>query len=250
MSEEKKDEEVAAQSSLSAPGLRYFHDYNQLQRFTIFVTNAAIIADAGITLAQTIGATSDKERPESGVGAVGELATHLQLFLQMILCRAVDNFLTYISELLALIFQTRPEMLKSNEVAKLETILQYKTMEDLISALVEKRVTDLAYQGMRDLSKDLSRKIGFDLFEQQEGLDMAVRIIEVRNLIVHNRAIVNRLFLSRSPDFAAKSGERVEMEGKSVLDDIEFLAVSVLDIDRRAIEKFGLLALNAEESIG
>ncbi len=173
-------------------------------------------------------------------GTAGELATHLQLFLQMMLCRAVDNFLTYISELLSLIFGTRPEMLKSNETARLEMILQFKTMEDLVGALVERRVTDLAYQGMRDVSKDLSKRIGFELFLNPEELELAVRIIEVRNLIVHNRAIVNRLFLSRLPDYPTHLGDRLELEGKSVLEDIEFLARSVSGIDMRAIEKFSL----------
>lgn len=211
------------------------------------MTNAATIADAGIALAQTIRTTSGEESPDLSAGAVDELTLHLQLFLQMMLGRSVDNFLTYVSELLAVIFGTRPEMLKSNETTRLDVILQYKRMDDLISALVEKRVTDLAYQGMRDLSKDLSRKIGFDLFEREEDLARAVRIIEVRNLIVHNRAIVNRLFLSRLPDFPASLGDRVDLDGRAVLDDIEFLDSSVSDIDRRAVEKFGLPTLNSGE---
>jgi hypothetical protein len=248
VSEKKEGKETASQHFLSAPGLQYSRDYNQLQGFAIFVVKAATVEDARIALAQTIRTTSGEERPDLVVGTVDELAVHLQLFLQMMLCRSVDNFLTYVSELLALIFQTRPEMLKSNETAKLEMILQFKTMDDLISALVEKRVSDLAYQGMGDLSKDLSRKIGFDLFEKQEDLERAVRIIEVRNLIVHNRAIVNRLFLSRLPGFTASLGDRVDMEGKAVLDDIEFLASSVSDIDKRAIEKFGLPTCHITEA--
>lgn len=246
MSEKNEGEETTSQYLLSAPGLQYSRDYDQLQRFVVFVTDAATIEDARIALAQTIRAVSGKESPDLSVGAVDELAVHLQLFLQMMLCRSVDNFLTYLSELLSVIFRTRPEMLKSNETTRLDLILQFKKMDDLISALVEKRVTDLAYQGMRDLSKDLSRKIGFDLFEREEDLARAVRIIEVRNLIVHNRAIVNRLFLSRLPDFTASLGDRVDLESRAV-DDIEFLDSSVSDIDRRAVEKFGLPTLSIAE---
>ncbi|MEK6300902.1 MAG: hypothetical protein AABO41_09295 [Acidobacteriota bacterium] len=237
MSEKNEGEETPSPYLLSEPGLQYSRDHNQLLRFADFVTNAASLAEERIALEETIRATSKKESPDLSVGAVDE---HLRLLIQMMLCRSVDNFLTYVSELLALTFRTRPEMLKSNETARLDLILQFKRMDDLISFLVEKRVTDLAYKGMRDLSKDLSTKIGFNLFEGEEALARAVRIIEVRNLIVHNRAIVNRLFLSRLPDFTASLGDRVDLQGNAVLDDMEFLDSSVSDIDRRAVEKFVL----------
>lgn len=238
VSDDDDNEKVVSKALLTLPALGYFRGYDHLQRFAIFVTRAADIEDARISLAQTIRPSSI-EGTNLASQAASDLTSHLQLFLQMMLCRAVDNFLTYISQLLSLIFTARPEMLKSGETARLEMILQFKTMEDLIDALVERRVTDLAYQGMRDLAKDLSKRIGFELFERAEDLERAVRIIEVRNLVVHNRGIVNRLFLSRLPGYA-QLGDRLEMEGKEVLNDMEFLAQSVANIDKRAGEKFRL----------
>lgn len=85
---------------------------------------------------------------KEGAGAARALQTYRQLILQMMLCRAVDSFLTYISELLALTYRTKPEMLKSGETVRLDVILQYQAMEDLVSALVERRVSQLSFQGV------------------------------------------------------------------------------------------------------
>src|SRR5260221_6988835 len=112
--------------------------------------------------------------------------------IEMMLVRGADNFLTYVSELLALVFTSRPETLKSGETVRLDEILQHSTMDDLVKRLAERRVERLSYQGMRDLQKDLSEKLSFELFPSPESLVRAVRVIEIRNLLVHNRGIVNR----------------------------------------------------------
>jgi hypothetical protein len=105
---------------------------------------------------------------------------------QMLMTRTVDNFLCYVSELLALIFRTKPQALRTDETTvTLRQVLQYETMDDLIGALVDLRVTDLAYKGFRDLAQFLSKRIGLDLHENDEDMAVAIEIIEQRNLIVH-----------------------------------------------------------------
>jgi hypothetical protein len=160
--------------------------------------------------------------------------------LEMMLVRGTDNFLTYLSELLALIFTSRPETLKSAETVKLEDILQHATMDDLVKRLAERRVERLSYQGMKDLQKDLAEKLNFEIFPSAEPLSRAVRIIELRNLLVHNRGIVNRTFQSRTGDSSLAIGSKLELRPRPLIFDLEFLANSVLDIDERAALKFGL----------
>jgi hypothetical protein len=164
-----------------------------------------------------------------------------RVVMEMLLVRATDNFLTYVSELLALVFTTRPETLKSTETVRLEEILQYSTMEDLVQHLAERRVERLSYQGMRDLQKDLADRLGFELFVSAESLSHAIRIIEVRNLIVHNRGIVHRLFQTRTGDSKVVVGSPVEVNMQNTMvDDLNFLANSVVEMDERAAVKFGL----------
>src|SRR5690349_22958857 len=82
-----------------------------------------------------------------------------QLFWQMIHCKVADNYLTYISELLALVFTTRPEILSGKQVS-VESVLKARSTEALISALAEREVNELSYQGMKALSKYLEMRLG------------------------------------------------------------------------------------------
>jgi len=71
-------------------------------------------------------------------------STHEPLLQEMVVVRFVDNFLCYLGELLALIFGTRPETLRSSEQERIDFVLQYDSMDELRAALAEKRVERLA----------------------------------------------------------------------------------------------------------
>lgn len=163
-----------------------------------------------------------------------------QLLVQMMLCRTVDNYMIYLAELMAMIFRTKPETLRSSETVRVDDILQYSSMVDLISSLTERRVERLSYQGMRYLSEYFDERLGCGLYNKEEDLETAIHIIEMRNIIVHNRAVVNRIYLSRIPNVSEKLGEHISLPGDTVIDYMEFLAGSASDIDQRAAKKFGL----------
>jgi hypothetical protein len=175
-----------------------------------------------------------------GPFAKERLAKHEDLIAQISLSRAVDGFLTYLSELLALIFLTKPEMLKSKETVTIEEVLQYETMDSLVKHIAEKKIHDLSYKGMRELAAYLSKEFGFALFEEDKDQKETVRLVELRNIIAHNRAVANSLFLSRLPDFPAKPGENIAFEFTGVIENVLFLMRVVADIDDRASGKFGL----------
>ena len=256
MTEEQSHEHAQPPDPMTEPCSRYFRDHWGLMAFVGFVSDLAIYTDkAHMNLLKGLVGKDDdghyttlterqrdelKEKIKRGGVAVERLRSQRQLILEMMLCRAVDNCLTYVSDILALIFHTKPETLKSSETIRLDALLQHESMDELISTLAERRVERLAYQGMSDLSADLSERLGFNLFEKDEELERAIRIVEMRNLIVHNRAAVNRRFLFRIPNFSAKLGDTLELNADDVFDDLNFLAHSCSDIDGRAASKFGL----------
>lgn len=164
--------------------------------------------------------------------------TRRDLLLQMVLCRAVDSYLCYITDLLALIFVNKPDTLRSNEQLTYDDVLQHSNMDDLISFIAEKRVLKLAFTGMRKLAADLSEGMGLDLFDNDADRERAVKIVEIRNLLTHNHGIVNRLFVSRLPDYPVAVGDRIKPDA-GFLQDIDFLAGSVCDIEKRTAQKFG-----------
>lgn len=172
------------------------------------------------------------------------MTKHVQLYqpllLQMLLARGVDNYLIYLSELLALIFRTKPKMLKSGEMVTYEMILQYDTMDELIAGLVEERVNALSFKGLGPLIDDISKRFGFNLFDQVDDRERAIRLVDLRNIIVHNRAVVDRKFLARQSEGQVHLGDRVELDVHEVFRELDFLTRSAFDIDKRAADKFKL----------
>jgi hypothetical protein len=242
---------------VTEPYRLYLEDFHRLQHFVGFISSLATDVDrkavvAAQALLETIEYETDREEKqrayrkmieEKGVGALKTLREFRQLILQAMVCRGVDNFLTYISQLLSLIFRTKPETLRSNDQIKVDFALQHTTMNDLVDALAEKKVTDLSYSGMRQLADYIRDRLGLELFADESALERAIFLIEVRNLITHNRSVVNDTFLNKlraSKEPVGKIGETLNLEVDSVFDGITFLADTVGQIDWRAASKFGL----------
>ena len=241
---------VPAPDEITAPAERYFREYADNIEFVGFVAHLARQADhVRKTAAEALlPGEKDPEKKadfektlEDADRVTRELRERFgQLLLENALGRGVDNYLTFIAELMAEVFKTRPETLHSLGEVKAAFVLQYETMTDLLDALAERRVERLAYAGMRDLQSDLKETLGFALFESDDELITAVTIIERRNLIVHSRGVVNRRYLSRVPDPGRDLGERLDLNVDSVFDDLASLSRSAADIDERAAGKWGI----------
>ncbi|VTR91501.1 Uncharacterized protein OS=Bradyrhizobium sp. (strain ORS278) GN=BRADO3599 PE=4 SV=1 [Gemmata massiliana] len=172
-------------------------------------------------------------------GAIGTLVTREQLLMQLMLSKIVDSYLCYLSELLTLVFVAKPETLKSKEQITIDDILQFNDMKDVVLHLAEKKVHELSYQGMRKLAAYLKKKIGLDVLIDANDLDRLIQIIELRNLIAHNRGIANKIFLKRLPNYPIKEGEVIRLDTEATMKDVDFLASAVCDLERRAAQKFG-----------
>jgi hypothetical protein len=235
---------------------RFRTDHVQLVNFIHYVTSLATRADEVVKIARRALANVDDpdapsrkdETPDDGPGvAITTLRRFQQLILQMMLTRAVDNFLAYISELLALIFRHKPETLRSRETIPLDLALQYRTMEELVEHLADRRVHRLSYQGMRDLVEYLDKELNFKLFENASDLETAIRWNEYRNLITHNRSIVNELFLGRVGETRFAVGQFLRLEVDEVFGSLEFFAGQTQRIDKSAVAKFGLPVRSGRE---
>ncbi len=179
-----------------------------------------------------------------------ELPEHLEVLNHMTFCAVVDNYLAYVSDLLTLIFKTKPESLKSSQTLEIEEILQYASMDELVNHIAERKVNQLAYKGMEDLNRELTRSLGLTLFDEPGDLTDARGLIEMRNLIVHSRGIVNPLYLSRVHSAGPKLGEQIKVDTVLVWRAREFLSAAVSRVDRACANKFGLETSITRKSCG
>jgi hypothetical protein len=161
------------------------------------------------------------------------------MIAQMILARSVDNFLTFISEQLILIYNAKPQMLRaSDQKIAWDALLGYDALEEPVAALLDRRVDALAYKGLKDLAKDLEQHIG--LFSAEEDLAKGAEIVEQRNLKVHNRGIINNISVSRLSACSDRVGQQLMLSVNEVMTKALLLRLSALDLDLRASEKFSL----------
>jgi len=186
---------------------------------------------------------SEEEQQEARrkrVTAVETFKRRSYMTLEMWVTRLVDNYLSYVSELLALIFKTRPETLRAaeREQVLLKTVLDSGNLDELIDAVTEQRVERLSYKSMDDLNRYLKEKLGFPLFESNDDLEHATRLGQVRNVVVHNRSIKPRS--QRAHLVPGDVGERMKLHASIVTDDGEWLAQLVAKTDRRATSKYKL----------
>jgi hypothetical protein len=166
---------------------------------------------------------------------------HARLVAEMLVCRIVDNFLAYVAGLLTEIFKHRPEALRSKETVTWEFVLGFEDPVALRNALAEIKVDRLAYAGVAELSKKLDDDLSLVLFEPDE-LPKIARAVEIRNLVVHNRGVVNERAVKKAPALAPHLGTRLPLGDDSAMEVRELVHRIVRRTDARAIRKFSLPA--------
>jgi hypothetical protein len=179
------------------------------------------------------------------------LERHWDRLLEMGLLRVADWYLTYLSNLLALIFTTEPSTLKRGrgEIRgapsfDLEEAIKADPKDERILIYAEQEVARLSEKSIRKLRLSFNHKFQFELFRTKEQLEAAVFVIAFRNILTHNNGIINRRFLNdlASTVFETKleTGERLPLDTDLLKSIAGILDMSASDIDDRTIEKWKL----------
>ena len=171
-------------------------------------------------------------------GAKNAVMAHKRLILELMTCRHIDNYLSYVSHILADIFRAKPETLRSNEQVRLDFVLAHESMPELVADIAERQVNKLSYQGMAELASYLKERIGLEAFRDESNMATVVSAIEKRNLIVHARGIVNKVYLKKVPAENYQVGTLLPLDPDMGKEIVEAMHESVRVIDAQAIQKF------------
>jgi hypothetical protein len=172
-------------------------------------------------------------------GPTHDLKHHRQFLMEVILARHVDNFLAFLSALLAEVFVARPETLKSGEKVEIEWVLGHGSMSSLVDGLAERKVDALAYKSFDDLREFVRERFDLSICADADNPDF-IRAIEARNLSVHNRAIINRRFVERTGEASDKLGKRLPVGLVMVEKTSRLLLESALRLDLEARKQLRL----------
>jgi len=229
----------------------YMEEFERQNTFFAFINDAASVADTNsqrlhperpVEPPVPVGSSApmSDRRVYPGAGALNEFRSHGNTIFQIFLSRAADNYLVYISDIMAEILIRTPEALRSSETIPIEQVLGHESMSDLIKHLTERKVQNLVNGGMREIERHFSRRLKFDLFSDEEESKAILRIIAARKVIAHNRGIVDERFVARTPDSGFTVGERLPLTYIYMSESVGRLKRSVIDIDVRAVKKFRL----------
>ena len=215
----------------TAPAMRFVDEHSRLLDFAVFTAAAFVNRKSDGDPAEW----HDQQRRSE------------EMLQELILTRTVDNFLCFVSELLALIYKTKPQMLRSADQERIDYILDFHNMDELRTAIAEKKVERLSFLGLRDLSEWLKSQIGFELFPSVDELRQASLLVEMRNICVHSRGVVGSLSSRRFAEFRNELGKKLDFSHERIREFRCFLENAVFDIDVRATEKFTLPAIQVPE---
>ena len=188
-----------------------------------------MIADAGVD--------HYKETPDEFESYPGEVQVCDEWITRSLFVTLVDNFQTYLAELLVQIFNSRPEVLSGGNV-KNRMIFQSADLDSLKREIIERHVLDLGYKGVEEIDEYFSTHFKFPLVDPGIGKARLNRLVQIRNVISHNRGIVNAIFMKRAGCRADRIGSEVSLPNLHSTD--RYLSKLAEAIDHRAITKFNI----------
>jgi hypothetical protein len=183
-------------------------------------------------------AKAEENKKEQGVSAKDRFLSHIWFFIEIILVRHVENYLNYLAELLFEIFSQKPETLISSGKIEIEEIMRHDSIDSLIQSIAEDKVEAMSYKSFSDLNKYFAKHFNLTLVHEDKLAEI-VKAIEIRNISVHNRCIINERYANRVGG-DCQVGQKKEVGLKYLWNLIDLLAECVSRTDEEAQAKFKL----------
>jgi hypothetical protein len=236
----------------SFPLFRYLKRQREIFDLFLFVVNLAGRADtARLTAAKALAATGGitdfehlREVEAKPNPAMEHLKIYSRLHVENLLIRSVDNFLCFLSDGIHVAIENRRELLRSKEEVRVEELLDFNSFEDLISHLIDRKVTKLAYQGIEGLSEFIETRLGMQLCHDEKEQVLLTVAIELRNIYTHNRGLVSDITLKRLEQiehgFELKKGKSYHANFDELAEFSNNMAVIAKRLDSELSRKFRL----------
>ena len=148
-----------------------------------------------------------------------------------------------IYEMASSIFEVRPEALRSQEKISIDEVLRHSSMRDLVEAMAEKKVGELSHKSVTKINAYFDKRLGISLVASEDDLSAIEMLASQRNLVVHNRGKVNRLYKRKVPSSQEEVGADLPVSYEHVVAAAQVLSRSVRHIEEQIIEKFPALSV-------
>jgi len=197
------------------------------------------LADGLATESEVIKSPEELLQEKPG-NRIKKLRQHSQEFVEMIYSRQVDNFQTYIVNLVREILKVQPNILHNNHPQiSIAQLLKVDSKDELISEVIENKVSSLANKGFKNI-EEWCKLSGIPLAVDKGLKSKLKEFIAIRNIIVHNRCIVDEKYLRVVPHSKFKKGSLRKLTVDELYDAINIFSEIVKQTDIKSIDKFNL----------
>ena len=227
--------------------LKDYYNVLELFFFTLDLAHRADKAALGASKALISYAKSDDEREryqstiDNPSRTVKKFSEFGALNSRNLTVNIVEAFLWYISASIQSAMKKRPELVKSGESVKIEDIFEIRSKRDIVNYLIDRKINSLSYGGMSKIEKFISDSMGIALFPTNEDRELMQIFVEVRNIHVHNRSVVNKVFLGRTTQhekFKFFEGKRAGLDFDELIDLTRVCVQTAIDLDTTICTKF------------
>lgn len=157
---------------------------------------------------------------------------------ETLLTRAVDGFLIYLAELLAMVYEANPNALPAEANIPVSLALELEDRDELARELAGRRVRALSRKGVDALNRPFAA-LHFPVFRSREERMAIERVLAQRDLTVHSRGVVDRAYLRRVPASRTPVGESLPLRRLAAVEDSLMLVEAAIRVDRGAVRRWG-----------
>lgn len=150
----------------------------------------------------------------------------------------VDNFETYLSDILFEIYLAKPETLKSEQLVKVEDVLNCADIQEFITFWAKQKIGKLQKGSVKGFISDNAQIKELNILNKN-AQDEIEKILQIRHLYSHRNGIVDDKFLKYYPT-GFSIGVEHQMTTDEILDKMEYLSNIADKIDLAAISKYSL----------
>jgi len=154
----------------------------------------------------------------------------------------VDNFETYLSDLLYEIFLAKPATLKSGSTVTVKEVLDCSDLQDFVNYLAKQKISKLQKGSVKGFISDNPQISNLNVIDNLKQNEIE-KILQIRHLYSHRNGIVDEKFLQYfTGEFALNLEHQMSID--EICDKLLYLAEIVHQIDSAAIAKYKLAQMN------
>ncbi|AOW21226.1 AlbA family DNA-binding domain-containing protein [Urechidicola croceus] len=161
-----------------------------------------------------------------------------KILARILFSSVVDNFETYLSDLLYEIFLAKPQTLKSQQTVTIEEVLNCSDLQEFVKYWAKQKIGKLQKGSVKGFIEDTKQIRDLKILDNNEQYQVE-KILQIRHLYAHRNGIVDEKFLQFFTNEYVIGSEH-QMSIQEIFENLDYLVDVVNRIDLGASNKYKL----------